>query len=135
MVTLQFIPYSEIEDLSSIGRIKKLLNIAKDDKIVLLQGRLKKEEEAELIKTTMEEIDDEFRGIELMVMEDISKRSNPASRLKQSFINMLIGDRMGFTIIGPAKIIKDIKRDPNKIQLLLNESKKKKRRTKKRNKG
>ena len=56
MVTLQFIPYTEIEELSSIGRIRKLLNIAKQNKIVLLQGRLKKDEETELIKATMEEI-------------------------------------------------------------------------------
>ncbi len=54
MLTLQFIPYSEISDLSSVGRIRKLLGLAKENKIVLLQGRLKKEEEAELIKTTME---------------------------------------------------------------------------------
>ena len=48
MVTLQFVPYTEISGLSSVGRIRMLLNIAKQNKIVLLQGRLKKEEEAEL---------------------------------------------------------------------------------------
>ena len=51
-LTLTFIPYSEIENLSSLGRIRKILNAAKADSIVLLEGRLKKEEEAELIKTT-----------------------------------------------------------------------------------
>ena len=61
MVTIQFVPYSEIESLSSVGRIRKILNIAKEDKIVMLQGRLKKEEETELIKTTMEEINTEFK--------------------------------------------------------------------------
>ena len=45
MLTLQIVPYSEIVDLSSLGRIRKLLNIAKENKIVLLQGRLTKEEE------------------------------------------------------------------------------------------
>jgi len=126
MVTLQFIPYSEIEELSSLGRIKKLLKVAKDNKIVLLQGRLKKQEEAELIKTTMEEINDEFKGIELMVMDDLSKKTTIGSKVKQGFINMLVGDRMGFTIIGPANVIKEIKRDPNKIQLFLEAEKKKK---------
>jgi len=130
MVTLQFIPYSEIEELSSLGRIKKLLKIAKDNKIVLLQGRLKKQEEAELIKTTMEEINDEFKGIELMVMDDLSKKTTIGSKVKQSFINMLVGDRMGFTIIGPANVIKEIKRDPNKIQLFLEAEKKKKKKRK-----
>ena len=46
MVTLQIVSYNEIEDLTSVGRIRKLLNIAKENKIALLQGRLKKEEEA-----------------------------------------------------------------------------------------
>ena len=125
MVTLQFLPYSEIEELSSLGRIKKILKIARDNKIVLLQGRLKKQEETELIKTTMEEINDEFKGIELMVMDNLTKKTNVASRMRHGLINMLVGDRMGFTIIGAASVIKDIKRDPNKIQLFLNESKRK----------
>ena len=51
MVTLSFMPYSEIEGLSSVGRIRKLLNIAKENKIVLLQGRLKKEEETTAVLT------------------------------------------------------------------------------------
>ena len=53
MVTLQLIPYSKIENLTSVGRIRKLLNTAKENKIVLLQGRLRKEEEGELIQATM----------------------------------------------------------------------------------
>ena len=52
MLTLQFVPYSDINHLSSIGKIRKLLNLAKENKIVLLEGRLEKEEEAELIKVT-----------------------------------------------------------------------------------
>jgi len=42
MVTFQFVPYQEIEGLSSAKRINKLLKIVKENKIVLLQGRLKK---------------------------------------------------------------------------------------------
>jgi len=34
------------------------------------------------------------------------------------FINLLLGDRNGITIIGPASIVKEIKKDPNKIELL-----------------
>ena len=43
MVTIQFVPYTEIEGLTGLSRIRKLLNIAKTNKIVLLQGRLRKE--------------------------------------------------------------------------------------------
>lgn len=121
MLTLQFVPYSEIESLSAIGRIRKLLNIAKQGKIVVLQGRLRREEEAELIKTTMEEINKDFAGIELAVLYPSTKKNSltPVKLLKQEVVNFLVGDRLGMTIIGPANLVKDIRRDPDKIQLMM----------------
>ena len=61
MLTLQFVPYEEIEELTSNERIKKLLGLVKDERIVVLEGRLKKQEEAELIRRTMEEINERFK--------------------------------------------------------------------------
>ena len=122
MLTLQFIPYAEIKDLTSIGRIRKLLNMSKENKIVLLEGRLKKEEEAELIKTTMEEINKDFRGIELAVVNTIGNENDPFAKLKSGMVSVLLGDRQGFTIIGPAKVIKNIKRDPHKLQILMKDA-------------
>lgn len=126
MVTLQIMPYSEIEHLSSLSRIRKILNVAKDEKIVLIQGRLKKEEEAELIKTTMEEIDRNFKGIELAVIyPNEEKDIGVIGTFKNTIINKLLGDRQGLTIVGPANIVKQIKKDPKKIELLTNEKRKK----------
>ena len=65
MLTLRFVPYAEIEYLTSARRVHKLLDIVKENKIVLLEGRLKKEEETDLIEITMENIDESFKGIEL----------------------------------------------------------------------
>jgi len=124
MVTIQFVPYTEIEGLSGLGKIRKLLNIAKLNKIVLLQGRLKKEEEAELIKTTMEEIDKKFKGIELAVINPSQTAKDGMQKFKYSMINALFGDTQGLTIIGPSSIVKSIKRDPNKIELLTKEARK-----------
>ena len=125
MVTIQFIPYTEIESLSSVGRIRKLLNIAKEDKIVMLQGRLRKEEETEMIKTTMEEINSDFKGIELSVVYPDEKKGSTAGMFKRNLANLLLGDRQGITVIGPASIVKDIKKNPNKIELLTREIKRK----------
>jgi hypothetical protein len=137
-LTLQFIPYAEIENLSSLGRIRKLLNAVKEDKIVLLEGRLKKEEETELIKTTMEEINSEFKGIELSVVYPAVQNDALFKKFKQQFINIMLGDRQGLTIIGPASVVKEIKKDPNKIQLFTTDTKsqgkKKKAKTKKKKK-
>jgi hypothetical protein len=127
MVTIQLLPYSEIAGMSSIGRIRKLLNIAKQEKIVLLQGRLKKEEETELIKVTMEEINKEFKGIELAVINPSNNQLAGFEKLKIDLSSWLFGDMQGLTIIGPASIVKEIKKDPNKIELLTSEKKKRKR--------
>lgn len=122
MLTLQFIPYSEIKDLSSLGRIRKLLNLAKENKIVLLEGRISKEEEAELIKTTMEEINASFKGIELAVINPEESGQDVFGKIKNALANALIGNKQGLTIIGPATVIKSIKRDPNKLQLLMKDA-------------
>ena len=119
MVTLQLLPYSEIESLSSVGRIRKILTIAKQNKIVLLQGRLTKEEEAELIKATMEEINKDFKGIELAVIDPSSHSKNTGfTKFKDDVFNMMLGSRSGLTIVGPSSVVKQIKRNPNKIELL-----------------
>ena len=127
MVTLQLIPYSKIENLTSVGRIRKLLNTAKENKIVLLQGRLRKEEEGELIQATMEEINSEFKGIELAVINPQSDNLSGMQRFRNNFASMLLGDRQGMTVIGPASIVKQIKKDPDKIELFTKEVRAKRR--------
>ena len=131
MLTIQFVPYFEIEDLSSIGRIRKLLKMARENKIVLLEGRLKREEETELIKATMEDIDDEFKGIEIAVIFPEKKDTDFFKSIRHSVMNALLGNRQGFTIIGSASLVKEIKKDPNKIQLITKEPRKKKKKGKK----
>jgi hypothetical protein len=126
MLTLQFIPYSEISSLSSEERLKKLLELAKEDKIILLEGRLKEQEEGELIKKTMESITEKFTGIELGVIYPQGKDTSLYNRLRQLLARIILGTRGGFTIIGPANVIKEIKKDPDKIQLFTKEQKKRK---------
>ncbi len=118
MLTLQIVPYSEINELSSLGRIRKLLNVAKENKIVLLQGRLTQEEETELIKITMEEINKDFKGIELAVIEQNKEHIHGIDVVREGIAKVLLGNRQGLTIIGPANIVKEIKKDPSKIELL-----------------
>ena len=127
MLTLQFVPYEEIESLTSNERIKRLLSMVKDDKIVVLEGRLRKEEEGELIRRTMEEISERFKGIEISVVYPDRKKGNLGKTLKNNLAEMLLGERQGLTVMGPASLIKEIRKDPDKIQLMTEERRKKKR--------
>ncbi|OYT40924.1 hypothetical protein B6U80_02250 [Candidatus Pacearchaeota archaeon ex4484_26] len=119
-LTLQFIPYAEISNLDSVNRIKKLLKVILANKIILLQGKLRADEETRLIEDTMALIGSVkgFKGIELAVLSpQIS--TNFFDNMKRGLAKMLIGDSDSITIIGPASIVREMRRDPNKIQLLL----------------
>lgn len=130
MVTFQFVPYHEIEPLTSVKRVNKLLNIVKDNRIVIMEGKLTKEEEADLIELTMEEITPKFRGIELSVINPDTSRQNTVQKVKGTFANILLGDRIGLTIIGPASIVKKIEKDPERIELFTKEISSKRRKKK-----
>lgn len=130
MLTLRFIPYHEIENLNSGQRIDKLMDIVKQESIILMQGRLLPAEEASLIQETMSQISNKFKGVEICTIFPESKNLQIFKKLKQDMINFLLGHREGITIIGPASVIKDIKRDPNKIQLLVLSNGMKKKRSK-----
>jgi len=119
---IQFIPYSEIKSLGSDDRIRKILNIVLGNNIIILQGKLKAEEESRLIGDTMAMIGHikDFKGIELAVIGS-DEKSNAFDRFRTGFVNMISGgDMAAITIIGPASVVKEIKRNPKKIELLLN---------------
>jgi len=122
MLTLQFVPYNKIANLTSEERINTLLKTVKEEKIILLEGRLEEREKAELITKTMQEINEKFSGIELEDMNTGNTEQTLYKKIRRYFIKMLLGNREGVTIIGPANIIKEIKKDPDKIQLYMKSS-------------
>ena len=119
-LTLQFVPYSDISSLNSVERIKKLLKVVLDNKIVLMQGKLKAEEESRLIEDTMALIGSikGFKGIELAVLSP-KESGSVVGNFKRGLAKMLVGENDSITIIGPASVVREMRRDPNKIQLLL----------------
>jgi hypothetical protein len=119
---IQFLPYGEIRDLSGDERIKKVLEIVLGNNILILQGKLGSDEETRLIGDTMAMIGHVkgFKGIELAV---ISGNGNNGflGKMRKGLVTALSGGDLGaITIIGPATIVKEIKKNPKKIELLLN---------------
>lgn len=120
--TIEFLPYSEIRNLNSTDRIRKILGIVLGNNIIILQGRLKPEEETRLIGDTMAMIDHVkgFKGIELAVIGGNGDLSI-FGKMKKGLANAIAGADLGaVTIIGPATVVKEIKKNPKKIELLLN---------------
>src|SRR3989338_249841 len=119
--SLRFMPFTEIEALSSGDRIKKILDVVLENRIVIIQGRLKAEEETRLIEDTMVMIGriKGFKGIELAVLQPNSNNMSIVSRVKHNLANALVSSHDALTIIGPASIVREIRKDPKKAEVFM----------------
>jgi len=118
-IALRFIPYAELMRLSSYKRVKMLVELAIQNKILLIQGKLDATEQADLIEETMKRIRGKFKGIEIATFSPQVKGLSFFQALKENLAKALVGNRDVMTVIGPASIVREIKRDPTKIELLL----------------
>lgn len=95
------------EKLSLIlAAVKKYKN-----KILVLEEPLTPSEEKELISRTMSLVSKDFPGIE------VASIGGDPSDLHSQLIKFLGGKATGFTVIGPSKLVSQVKRDPNSISL------------------
>jgi hypothetical protein len=120
-LSIHIMPFSEIKELSIINRVKKILSLVLGNKVVILQGRLRPEEEIRLIEDTMAMVDHikSFKGIELAVIDPHADNLSIFFKIKRGIAKRLIGDSDSLTVIGPATIVKQIKKDPKKIEVML----------------
>jgi hypothetical protein len=116
MLTIQYLPYQQIAQLSSEQRIESILSLLKSGKIVLIDGRLSSSDESLLIRETMSNINEEFNGVEIGVMRDNVEKSW-LSKIKHKLAKALVGDNTGITFIGPAKIISELRQHPETVEL------------------
>jgi len=120
-IKLQFIPHSQLSVMSPYKRVKFLLDNVAEDKIIILQGTLSHEEKKDLIEETMKKIKGSrgFRGIEIETLNPKIVDMGLMMRLRKSIADFLVGDREVLTLIGPATIIKEVKKDLKKLELFL----------------
>ena len=123
MLTIEFMPHSSIEGMSSHKKISRIPEIAKDERIIVMEGRLTEKEKAGLISATMEEIDGNFKGIEVSVTDPENKNKTLGQKLRSRLANALLGKSQGLTVIGPSTRVRGIKKDPGSIRLLTTEVK------------
>ncbi|MFA5485040.1 MAG: DUF2073 domain-containing protein [Candidatus Pacearchaeota archaeon] len=120
-LTIHFMPHSEIVNKDSIERIKLLMKHILENKIVILQGKLKPDQETRLIENSMTLIGNikGFQGIEVATISGESTGENLFEKIRYNLAKILVGEKDSITIIGPASIVKEMKRDPSQIELLL----------------
>ena len=123
MLTLQFIPGYELKGMDIKKKIRKILGLVRKDRILVIEGRLTNDEEVLLIQRTMEEISRDFKGVEICSV-DYRGNKTIQQRIRENIASWILGNNEGFSIIGPASIVREIKRNPDKIELLFKNKKK-----------
>ena len=113
---IRFVPYEKFKK-NHLGRF---LDNMESNTIILIDAKLRAEEEANLIKETMEKVSTSFSGIELNSLELANgKTANQFDKLKNMVIEKIIGKKRGLTIIGPAKTVRQIRKNPEELLLYM----------------
>ena len=120
-LTIHFMPYSEIAREDAVGRIKKILGIVLKGKIIILQGKLKVDEETKLIENSMMLIGniEGFSGIEIASLSGENENRSLFEGVRRNIAKILIGEQDAITVIGPASVVGEMKKDPRKVELML----------------
>lgn len=119
-ISLNFIPFERFVEMTTEEKIDLILETTKKKDIVVIEGLMNPGEEMNLITHTMQKIDKKFKGIEICAIpreELMKKKEGLITGLRSRMADILIGRNRGLTIIGPASIVKQIKRDPERIIL------------------
>jgi hypothetical protein len=120
-LTIHFMPYSEIANEDTVARIKKIMGIVLKNKIIILQGKLSPEEEAKLIENSMMLIGNVkgFAGIEIASLSGENENRTLFEGVRRNIAKILVGEQDAITVIGPASVVKEMTKDPKKVELLL----------------
>lgn len=115
---VQVLSHTLLQKLDPTKKLDKIFDIVKSGEIIMIEGRLTADEETTLISKALRNVSGKFTGIEIAFLEGTTNKSF-SQKLKDKIVRMLAGDRFGLTVIGPSKIIKEIKMNPEKLEIML----------------
>jgi len=118
MAGVQILSHNLMAEMSSSKKLDKIFSFVKNGEIVMLEGRLSADEETALISKALRNVSSKFSGIEIAFLEGHVEKSF-TQKIKERILKFLVGNRLGLTVIGPSKIIKEIKMNPEKLEILL----------------
>ncbi len=110
---MDFISMKTLEGKSSDEKIESILENVKEGHLVVLDGALTHDEEAKLVTITMEGIHEDFTGIEFCSLPKSEGKLYSTLVKFLEFVTRKKYSKPGLTLVGPSKIIRKIKRDPN----------------------
>lgn len=112
-IDLEFIPFENLQKMTMKEKVKYIIKKTQENKILIFDSKLTPQEEVELISETMKFINNKFKGVEIASLYQ-NDDAGIINKIKGTIFRYLTGKNRGTSIIGPAKIIREIKRDPDR---------------------
>ena len=113
---IKFLPYEKYKKDGFESFAKDL----EQGTIVLIDAKLKPDEEARIITDTMKKVSERFKGIELNSLDFKGENGTKIlDKIKNGFIELMLGRRRGMTLIGPARIVQKIQKNPEELLLYM----------------
>ena len=116
-VTIEFISREKLSGHEFETKLEMILEKVKQDSVLVLEEGWTPEEKRTLITNSMEQVDDEFPGIEFLGLDSGESRLEKARNL---FYEKVLNEqyRKGLTIVGNSRVMEKIKEERDTVSFL-----------------
>ena len=115
---LKFLLYKKIANLKNNKLDWKIIRDLKNENLLIIDKKISPQEQSILISEIMKHVSDNFSGIEIAIL-DAEKNLSLFEKMQNFLVRLISGKRNGMTIIGPANIVKKIKKNPNQLIMFI----------------
>ena len=116
-VTIEFLSKAKLQDKTFDEKVETVIERVKQNAVLVLEEGWSHEEERRLIQSAMDEIDEDFPGIEFLGLADRDSRFNNA---KKMFYEKVLNERYreGITIVGNSRVMEKVKKERDAVSFL-----------------
>jgi len=115
-IPLEFISRQKLTDQGFAEKVEMILEEVRDGKILVLEEALSPDEKRRLMESSMEQVDEEFPGIEFSGIEN---GGDVYDRILNNVFSLLGKQRRkGLTIVGNSEVMEKIKESRESVSLL-----------------
>lgn len=115
-IPIEFISQERLDALAFDEKLNMILSEVKQDKILVLEEALSPEEKRKLIEGVLEEVDEDFPGIEFSGLES---EQDTVDKLVDNIYSVLGRNRRrGLTIVGNSDIMEEVETEQDSVSLL-----------------
>lgn len=116
-VTIEFLSRDKLSNNNFEDKLELILEKVRDDAVLVLEESWTPEEKRELIQNSMQEVSEDFPGVEFMGLAGEPSKVNKAKRL---FFQKVLNEdyRRGLTIVGNSRVMEKIKEERDSVSFL-----------------